>query len=106
MIVGLALFLVLLSFIAGRLEKPRLTSEQMAAPVSIGANPAQVLAILDSRHIEHFGYEVDPDKGRFIMAISRGSKWSLVREDHTVTFNFDETDHLISKEPHTRLTGP
>jgi hypothetical protein len=106
LIVGFALFLALVSFISGKMEKPRLTSEQIAAPVPLGASPAQVLAILDAEHIEHFGYDIDPDNKRFIFAVSRGSKWSLVREDHSITFRFDEHDRLVSKEPRTTLNGP
>jgi len=106
LIVGLALSFMLLSFLADRIEKPRLTSDQIASSVPIGFSPAQVLAILDSKHIEHFPCEVDPGKGHFLVAISRGSKWGLIREDHAVSFHFDNTDHLISKEPHTWLTGP
>ena len=106
LIVGIALLLIVFSFIAGRTEKPRLTTEQIAAQAPIGSSPAQVLAILDAKHIEHSAYDSDPDKRRSLIAISRGSKWSLVREDHSVRFTFDETNHLISKEPHTRLTGP
>lgn len=106
LIVGIALLLIVFSFIAGRTEKPQLTTEQIAAQAPIGSSPAQVLAILDAKHIEHSAYDSDPDKRRSLVAISRGSKWSLVREDHSVRFTFDETNHLISKEPHTRLTGP
>jgi hypothetical protein len=106
LIVGLALLLALTSVIGGRMEKPRFSNEQIASSVPMGASPAQVFAILDAKHIEHFGYEVDPDKKRYIVARSRGSRWSLVRKDHSVTFSFDDTDHLISKEPHIWLTGP
>jgi hypothetical protein len=105
-IVGIALVLMLFSLIAGRMEKPQLKTDQISALVPLGSSRAQVSAILDSNHIEHFAYEVDPDNKRLLVAISRGSKWSLVREDHSVRFNLDMTDHLISKEVRTTLTGP
>jgi hypothetical protein len=103
---GCVLLLWFGSLIIARSEKPRFTNEQIAGTVPIGTSPAQVSAFLDSKHIEHSGYETTQDEKRSITAISRGSKWSIVREDHAVTFRFDEADHLISKEPHTWLTGP
>src|ERR1700722_12865113 len=63
-------------FIAGRRENHNLEVSKISAPVPIGSSPAQVLAILGASHIEHFAYKVDPDNGRFLVAISRGSKWS------------------------------
>jgi hypothetical protein len=88
------------------MEKPQLKIDQIAAQVPFGSSPAQVLAILDGKHIEHSAYDADPNKRRSVVAISRGSKWSLIREDHIVRFSFDENNHLILKEPHTWLTGP
>ncbi len=106
LIVGFLLFLVLLSVVVDKAQKPRLTNEQIAGAVPLGASPMQVMAFLDSKHIEHFGYEVNQDKKRYITARSRGSNWSIVREDHVVIFRFDDADHLIAKEPHVWLTGP
>jgi hypothetical protein len=86
---------------------PQLTSLQIGKDVPLEASSPQVIAFLESKHIEHSGYRVDPTKGRIITAISRDrSKWHLIREDHVVDFRFDSSDRLIAKDGYDHLTGP
>jgi hypothetical protein len=87
-------------------SKSQLTSQQISAGVALKTTPVQVLAFLDAQHIEHSSYRIDPVKGRVISAVSRGSKWSLIRSDHAVDFRFDDSDRLVAKDMHDFYTGP
>ena len=85
----------------------QLTNSQIGQGIPLNASPSQVIALLESKHIEHSIYRVDPKNGNTITAISRDtSKWHIVREDHIVDFRFDSSDRLISKDGHNHLTGP
>ena|SRR5882757_8477101 len=85
----------------------QLTSLQIGKDVPLGANPSQVIAILETEHIEHSSYRVDPIKGRILTAVSRDrSNWHIVREDHVVDFSFDSSDRLTAKTGYNSLTGP
>ena len=84
----------------------QLTNSQIGQGIPLNAGPSQVIVLLESKHIEHSSYRVDPKNGNTITAISRDtSKWHVVREDH-IRFRFDSSDRLISKDGHNHLTGP
>lgn len=73
----------------------------------LGANPSQVIAVLESKRIEHSNYRVDPARGRILTAVSRDhSNWHIIRTDHVVEFRFDSSDRLVAKTNNDYLTGP
>ena len=92
---------------ASKANTYQLTSIEIGTGVHLGATPSQVVAVLDSRHVEHTSYSVDPSKGRFLTAVSRDrSSWHLIRVDHVVEFRFDSSDRLVAKIARDYLTGP
>ena len=85
----------------------QLTNSQIGQGIPLNASPSQVIALLESKHIEHSSYRVDPKNGNTITAISRDtSKWHVVREDHIVDYRVDSSNRLIAKDEHNHLTGP
>ena len=99
--------LVLIAGCKSATKASQLTNSQIGQGIPLNASRSQVIALLESKHIEHSSYRVDPKNGNTITAISRDtSKWHIVREDHIVDFRFDSSDRLISKDGHNHLTGP
>ena len=85
----------------------QLTNSQIGQGIPLNASPSQVIALLESKHIEHSSYRADPKNGNTITAISRDTSiWHVVREDYIVDFRFDSFARLISKDGHNHLTGP
>jgi len=85
----------------------QLTSVEIGTDVHLEATPSQVVAVLDSRHVEHTRCSVGSSKGCILTAVSRDrSSWHLIRADHVVEFRFDSSDRLVAKIAKDYLTGP
>ena len=99
--------LLLITGCRSEANRSQLTSLEIGGDVHLGARAPQVIAILESKHIEHSSYRIDPTKGRIITAVSRDrSNWNIIRADHVVDFRFDSSDRLIAKTNSDYLTGP
>ena len=104
---ALVVVFTLMTGCASKANISQLTSVEIGMDAPLGATPSQVIAVLDSKHIEHSSYSIDASKGRILTAVSRDrASWQLIRVDHVLEFRFDSSDRLVTKIAKDYLTGP
>src|SRR5437899_4316406 len=87
------------------LTNPEAVKQQLLAAVP--STPTQVLDYLNKRKIEHSEYLRDPVEGNSIKAILRDqSKWSIVKMNYSIVFQFNDQDRLIAYVVRPAYTGP
>ena len=89
------------------LTNPEAVKQQLLAAVPLQSTPTQVLDYLNKRKIEHSEYLRDPVEGNSIKAILRDqSKWSIVKMNYSIVFQFNDQDRLIAYVVRRAYTGP
>lgn len=82
-------------------------TQRLGAEIPLRSNPIQVLRYLDSKGIDHSLYIRDAAKGNSIQSVIRDkSRWDIVREDYSISFQFDDHDRLKRIDVQSWLTGP
>ena len=81
---------------------------EMVSAVPLTSSPTQVIALLDSRKIEHSPYLRNTTKGNLIFALipEKAPILSIVKESESVVFRFDEHDKLTAYDMRAVYIGP
>jgi hypothetical protein len=86
---------------------PMVAGRDLAKGIALQSTQAQVLGYLSGKKVKHSQYLHDSAQGNLIYAdIPDTRKLTIVRDDCSIEFRFDDHDRLAKVEVREYLTGP